>query len=101
DSAVPIVHRGRVVVAENERRTGNGTVTAYDAVLGTRQWRTPVDAEFGPGLRSDAAGRDVVVADMAGSLIDVEVTNGRVRWVSEPVEPSDEAHPKIAGARVF
>ncbi len=101
DSAVPIVHRGLVVVAENERGTGEGAVTAYDADRGTRRWSTPVDAEFGPRLWGDAAGADVVIADLAGSLIDVEVTSGRVRWVSDPVEPSDEAHPQIAGARVF
>ena len=101
DSAVPIVHRGLVVVAENERGTGEGAVTAYDAGRGTRRWSTPVDAEFSPRLWGDAAGADVVIADLAGSLIDVEVTSGRVRWVSDPVEPSDEAHPQIAGARVF
>lgn len=101
DSVVPIVHRGLVVVAENERGTGQGAVTAYDADRGTRRWSTPVDAEFGPRLWSDAAGSDVVIADTAGSLIDVEVRSGRIRWISDPVEPSDEAHPKIAGARVF
>lgn len=101
DSAVPTVHRGLVVVAENERGTGEGAVAAYDANRGTRRWSTPVDAEFGPRLWSDAAGPDVVIADNAGSLIDLHVTSGRVRWISDPVEPSDEAHPKIAGARVF
>jgi outer membrane protein assembly factor BamB len=101
DSAVPIVHRGLVVVAENERRTGDGVITAYDVDRGARRWSTPVDAEFAPSLWSDAAGPDVVIAAMAGSLIDIEVGSGRVRWVSDPVEPSDEAHPKIAGARVF
>jgi outer membrane protein assembly factor BamB len=101
DSAVPVVHWGLVVVAENERGTGEGAVTAYEADRGARRWSTRVEAEFGPRLWGDAAGPDVVIADLAGSLIDVAVRGGRVRWISDPVEPSDEAHPKIAGARVF
>ena len=100
-STVPVVHRGVVVVATYTRASSTGRATAYDAETGDIRWETPVEGTFGTGLSGDAAGRDVVVANAEGSVIALDVATGRLRWTSEPIEPSDEAHPKIAGARVF
>jgi outer membrane protein assembly factor BamB len=100
-STVPVVHRGLVVVAMSARTPSSGRVVAYDAATGTIRWRTPVRGRFGTGLWGDAAGGDVVFVNDAGAVLLLDVARGRLRWTSEPVEPSDEAHPRIAGDRVF
>jgi outer membrane protein assembly factor BamB len=100
-SSVPVVHRGKVVVATGRRRVARARVTAYDVRTGDVTWRTRVHGSFETSLWGDAEGDDVVVADAEGSVLALDVGDGTVRWVSEPVEASEEAHPKIAGNRVF
>jgi outer membrane protein assembly factor BamB len=100
-STVPVVHQGLVVLATAAHGRSSARATAYDARTGAVRWRTNVDGKFRSGLFGDAAGDDVVIASAEGSVLALDVESGRLRWVSEPVEPSAEAHPKIAGDRVF
>ena len=100
-STVPVVHHGLVVLATAAHGSSSARVTAYDARTGAVRWRTNVDGTFGNGLFGDAAGDDVVIASAQGSVLALDIESGRLRWVSDPVEASAEAHPKIAGDRVF
>jgi outer membrane protein assembly factor BamB len=100
-STVPVIHRGRLIVGTSGHRTGSARVTAYDVATGAVQWRTQVPGRFGTRLWGDAAGDDVVFANDAGSVVSLDVSRGTLRWASEAVEPSGEAHPKLAGDRVF
>lgn len=101
DSTVPVVHRGRMVVAANRPRDREGAAVAYDIVSGDVAWETPLPGTFGPGLWGDASGNNVVVTNAEGSVLSLDLDVGSSRWTSEPVEPSPEARPKIAGDRVF
>ena len=79
-----------------------GTTAAALALFAVAvRWSTPVLGSFEPSLFGDAAGSDVVIANKAGSVLSLDVGSGSLRWTSDPVEASDEAHPTIAGARVF
>jgi outer membrane protein assembly factor BamB len=96
-----VVHRGLVIVATSPRGPRSARVAARDVATGAVRWSTPVVGRFGPSLFGDAAGTDVVIANRAGSVLSLDVGSGSVHWTSDPVEASDEAHPKIAGGRVF
>jgi outer membrane protein assembly factor BamB len=100
-STVPVVHRGLVIVGTSPRGPRSARVAARDVATGAVTWSTPIVGSFGPSLFGDAAGSDVVIANRAGSVLSLDVGSGSLRWTSDPVEASDEAHPKIAGARVF
>ena len=100
-SSVPVVHRGLVIVGTSPRGPRSARVAARDVATGAVKWTTPVVGRFGPSLFGDAAGTDVVIANRAGSVLSLDVGSGSLHWTSDPVEASDEAHPKIAGTRVF
>lgn len=100
-SSVPVVHRGLVIIATSPRGSRSARVAARDVETGAVRWKTPVIGRFGTSLFGDAAGGDVVIANEAGSVLSLDVGSGSLRWTSDPVEASDEAHPKIAGDRVF
>ena len=99
NSSVPVVHRGLVIVGTSPRGPRSAVVAARDVATGAVKWTTPVVGRFGPSLFGDAAGTDVVIANRAGSVLSLDVGSGSLHWTSDPVEASDEAHPKIAGTR--
>jgi outer membrane protein assembly factor BamB len=100
-SSVPVVHAGAVVVATGAGSRRAAVARAFDAATGNVRWQTPISGQYGPTLWGDAAGDDVVIADAEGSLHAFDAPTGAVTWVSEEVVASDEAHPTIAGDRVF
>jgi outer membrane protein assembly factor BamB len=100
-SSVPVVHAGAIVVATSGDRAASGRAEAFDVSTGSRAWQTPTTGTYGPTFWGDAAGDDVVIADASGAVHAFDVDSGEPRWVSAAVAASDEAHPKIAGERVF
>jgi outer membrane protein assembly factor BamB len=86
-AAAPLVHAGRVVVADGdgERRA---QVVARDLRTGEVVWGTSVPASFESGIEPGAEGDDVVVVDHFGTVTALDATDGRLRWqrpLDEPV----------------
>jgi outer membrane protein assembly factor BamB len=98
---VPVVHAGTIVVATTADPERPARARAFAVSTGAVEWQTEITGSYGPTLWGDAAGDDVVIADAEGSVHAFDASTGEVAWVTEQTVASDEAHPKIAGDRVF
>jgi len=97
--ALPIVHGGKVFTLDRE-----STVTAF-SLSGTRLWRVELtpenedsDSGFGGGLAAD--GNQLFVATGFGSLVALNVSNGKANWTQKLNVPI-RASPTAADGKVF
>jgi outer membrane protein assembly factor BamB len=78
-TAAPVVHDGSVLLSEGDNFS-HARVRALDVATGTSRWETAVPKSFEWETEPGVAGDDYVTVDHFGTVTDLDVRTGAVRW---------------------